>query len=219
MKAKEFLRNNGLFLTFFLAFLLSLCVGQLLTGLRVSNEDLAQHGWPAQSLLQYLGSGHFLEATLENWESEFLQMFAFVLATAWLFQKGSAESRDPAEVARPMHPLSPGSPWAAKRGGWIKAAYSHSLSGAFLLCFLASFWLHAVGGAREYNHETLLHGGASFVSAAAYMGTARFWFESFQNWQSEFLSIAAMVLFSIHLREKGSSQSKPVESPHERTGS
>jgi hypothetical protein len=214
---KTFFRDNGLTLLFMLLFLVTLFGGQLFTGMKVYNQDLLEHGRLPGTLLAYLGSGHFLEATMENWESEFLQMFAFVLATAYLFQRGSAESHDPDETFSP-HPVQAHSPWPVRRGGWMRKAYGHSLSAAFLLCFLASFWLHAVGGAREYNQEMLEHGGGEWVSAWTFMGTAQFWFESFQNWQSEFLSIAAMVFFSIYLREKGSSQSKPVESSHAKTG-
>jgi hypothetical protein len=214
---KRFLRNNGLFLSFFLVFLLSL-FGQFLTGARVFNEDLREHGQGVRTLAQYFRSGHFLEATMENWESEFLQMFAFVFATARLYQRGSAESRDPDEGRAPARRANPGSPWPVRRGGLAKRFYGHSLSTAFFVCFLASLWLHAVGGAREENREALLHGGSRLVTAWRFMTTSRFWFESFQNWQSEFLSVAAVVVLSIFLREKGSPQSKPVESPHSETG-
>jgi hypothetical protein len=43
-------------------------------------------------------------------------------------------------------------------------------------------------------------------------------FESFQNWQSEFLSLAVMVV-SIFLRQRSSPESKPVDAPHRETGS
>jgi hypothetical protein len=213
---KNFFRDNGLTL-FFMALFLASLFGQAFTGLTVHNQDRLEHGGIPEGILAYLVSGHFLEATLENWESEFLQMFAFVLATAYLFQRGSAESNDP-DAAESPHPVHRFSPWPVRKGGWMRKAYGHSLSIAFLLCFLASFWLHAVGGAREYNEELLEHGGGPLVSAWGFMGTAQFWFESFQNWQSEFLSVAAVVVFSIYLREKGSSQSKPVESSHAKTG-
>jgi hypothetical protein len=51
-----------------------------------------------------------------------------------------------------------------------------------------------------------------------YVGTSRFWFESFQNWQSEFLAVGALVVLSIWLREHGSPESKPVHSAHGDTG-
>lgn len=215
---KRFFRDNGLTLFFLVLFLGCLFGGQLFTGFAVHNQDLLDHARAPETLLAYLGSGHFLEATMENWESEFLQMFAFVLATAYLYQRGSAESNDPDETASP-HPVHRESPWAVRRGGWIRKAYGHSLSAAFFLFFLGTFWLHALGGAREHNQEALRHGGGEVVSTLGFMGTSQFWFESFQNWQSEFLSVFAVVVFSIYLREKGSSQSKATESSHAKTGS
>ena len=47
-----------------------------------------------------------------------------------------------------------------------------------------------------------------------YLGTAQFWFESLQNWQSEFLAIAAMVILTIYLRQSHSPESKAVNTPH-----
>jgi hypothetical protein len=104
-----------------------------------------------------------------------------------------------------------------RRGGFILTLYEHSLSIAFFLLFLASITLHALSGAGDYNQEQAEHGQPP-VSALAYAGTSRFWFESFQNWQSEFLSIALVVLLSIFLRQRGSPESKPVDSPHHETG-
>ena len=218
MKKRSFFRDNGLTILFMLVFIATLFGGQLLTGARVYNQELMDHGLPPVDLPSYFLSSHFLEATMENWESEFLQMFAFVLATAWFFQRGSAESHDPDKKQEDAH-RKRNSPWPVRRGGWVLNIYGHSLSLALFLCFLASFWLHARGGAGEYNQEILEHGGGPLVSTLGFIGTSQFWFESFQNWQSEFLSVAAMVIFSIFLREKGSSQSKPVEAPHSKTGS
>jgi hypothetical protein len=215
---RNFFRDNGLTLVFLLLFAGTLFGGQLLAGVRVYNDDLIEHGQAAIGLLEYLGTGHFLEATMENWESEFLQMFAFVLATAWLFQRGSAESNDPDKSSAEEGIVKRNAPWPVKQGGWVLKLYEHSLSLAFFLCFLGSFWLHARGGAGEYNQDLLEHGGGPLVTTWSFMATSQFWFESFQNWQSEFLSVAAMVAFSIWLREKGSSQSKSVEAPHSKTG-
>jgi hypothetical protein len=219
MRAKRsFLRDNGLTLLFLLFFFPTLFLGQMITGARVYNQDLMEHGQAAIGMWEYFRSGHFLEATMENWESEFLQMFAFVLATAYLFQRGSAESHDPDEKSDPHKPIKRNSPWPVRRGGWVLRLYEHSLSLAFFVCFLVFLWLHAYGGAIDYNEEILDHGGGQLVTTWTFMKTSQFWFESFQNWQSEFLSVAAMVAFSIWLREKGSSQSKPVEAPHSETG-
>ena len=104
-----------------------------------------------------------------------------------------------------------------RRGGWVLTLYEYSLSLAFFLLFLVSFFLHAVSGRLQYNEEQLLH-GAPQVSLGGYMTSSRFWFESFQNWQSEFLAIGCMVVFSIYLRQRGSPESKPVDAPHSETG-
>jgi len=39
-----------------------------------------------------------------------------------------------------------------------------------------------------------------------------------ENWESEFLTVGAMAVLSIYLRQRGSSQSKPVGQPHDATG-
>jgi len=218
---KQLWRDNGLSLTLFGLFLLFL-VGQALTGWRDEVNDLSAHGRHAIPLLEYLGSGAFLEATMENWESEFLQMSAYVIFTVFLYQKGSSESKDPnrKEVVDrdprvvPRHEDMPG---PVRAGGWRLWWYERSLSLALLGLFLLAFGLHAVGGAAHYNEEQMLH-GESRLSVLAYMASARFWFESFQNWQSEFLAIAVMVVLSIFLRQRGSPESKPVDSPHHSTG-
>ena len=219
---RKVLRNNGLSIVLGLLFLLSL-IGQAAAGLYTYNEEQQEHGQPTVGFVDYLASSHFLEAVAENWESEFLQMFAFVLLTAFLFQKGSAESRDPDEkepVERDPRKSrnKKDAPGPVKKGGLILKLYEYSLSLAFLLLFLVSFTLHAIGGAAEYNESQREHGSAEVVSTLEYIGTSRFWFESFQNWQSEFLAVAAMVVLSIFLRQRGSPESKPVDSPHSETG-
>ncbi len=221
---RRFLRDNSLSLVIFGLFFALLFVAQMLTGERDHNEDRREHGRPPLSMKQYLRSDHFLEATMENWESEFLQMAAFIILSAMLFQRGSAESRDPDTRNEEInedpaaHRLDPRAPWPVRRGGpvllWL---YSHSLSGAFLLLFLLSFWLHALGGVGQYNEEETLHGGTP-LNIWQFMATSKFWFQSFQNWQSEFLAIGCMIVFSIWLRERGSPESKPVHAPHDETG-
>jgi hypothetical protein len=105
-----------------------------------------------------------------------------------------------------------------RKGGFILKLYENSLSLAFLLLFLVSFVLHAVGGVGEYNQDQAEHGVRQHISAVEYMATSRFWFESLQNWQSEFLAVGSMVLLTIFLRQRGSAESKPVDSPHRQTG-
>jgi hypothetical protein len=221
---RRFFRENGLSLVLFSLFFLILVFGQTLTGHREYNADQREHGRQEVGYAEYLGSSHFLEATMENWESEFLQMFLYVVLTIFLYQKGSSESKKPdEEEAVDRDPRQSknkkDAPWPVRRGGFVLKIYENSLSLAFLLLFLVTFYLHAVGGAVEYNEDQKEHGQTVEVSTFGYMGTSRFWFESFQNWQSEFLAIGSMVLLSIWLRQKGSPESKPVDSPHSETGS
>ncbi len=218
---RRFLRNNGLSLTVFALFAITV-VGQALTGLHEHNADQQAHGGPPLDLPAYLASGHFIEAIAENWESEFLQMAAYVLLTVFLFQRGSSESKkldEPEAVDRDPRTSKkkPGTPWPVRRGGFMLRIYENSLSLAFVFLFLLSFWLHVVGGTKLYSEERLEHGGSA-VTAMQYLATPQFWFESLQNWQSEFLSLAAMVWFSIFLRQRGSPESKPVDAPNEQTG-
>ena len=215
-------RENGLSIVL-LALFAATMAAQIVTGMWTYNQDQREHGEPAVGLLEYLTTGHFIEVTAENWESEFLQMAMFLILTASLRQKGSAESKklegeddvdkDPAESRD-----DPEAPWPVRKGGVALWLYSRSLGISFLLLFLVSFLLHAAGGAREFSQEQAAHGGSP-VSMMAYMGTSRFWFESMQNWQSEFLSLAAMVILTIWLRQRGSPESKPVAYPHYKTAS
>ncbi|HKG47505.1 MAG TPA: DUF6766 family protein [Pyrinomonadaceae bacterium] len=219
---RKILRENGLSIVLGLLFFLAL-IGQASAGLYTYNQEQQEHGQPAVDFLNYLGSSHFLEAVAENWESEFLQMFAFVVLTACLFQKGSAESKkldeeEPVDRDPRKSRKQKDAPWPVRKGGLILTLYEYSLSLLFLLFFLIAFTLHAVGGAAEYNESQREHGSTEVVSTMAYMGTSRFWFESFQNWQSEFLAVGAMVVLSIFLRQRGSPESKPVDSPHSETG-
>jgi hypothetical protein len=208
------LANVGLFLVFF--------GGMILSGASSYSDDQLAHGEPAVTIAEYLGTGAFVEATFENWESEFLQMGMYVILTVFLFQKGSSESkpmgRDAPQDQDPRDAtIKDSTPWPVKRGGVVLKLYEHSLSIMFLLLFLASFALHAIGGADDYNSEQESHGQPT-VTVLGYLATSRFWFESFQNWQSEFLAVAVLVGTSVYLREKGSPESKPVAEPHYETG-
>jgi hypothetical protein len=213
-----FFYRNGLTLVF-LGLLLIALGGQAYTGWLEFNEELSERGGPSISFLPYLVSDHFLEATFENWESEFLQMASFVCLTIWLRQKGSAESKDldkPEAVDREPQ-QHPDAPWPVKKGGVILFLYKRSLSLAFVFLFMVSFVLHFVGSRGAYNAEQqVMHKPAE--SVGEYLLNKRFWFESFQNWQSEFMSVAAIVFLSIYLRQQGSPESKPVDAPHSETG-
>jgi hypothetical protein len=195
-------------------------IGQGLAGHRSFNEDRREHGRTAIGLAAYLRSGHFLESVFENWESEFFQMGAFVLLTIFLRQKGSSASKAVDESTFPRRVRSSAkrnAPWPVRRGGWALRIYRHSLTLALLLLFLGSFVGHAAGGAASYSEEQTDHGGQP-VTVLGYVATPRFWFESFQNWQSEFLSVAVLITLSIYLRQEGSPQSKEVAEPHAKTG-
>jgi hypothetical protein len=219
---RRIFRNNGLSLVLFGLFFFTFLFGQSLVGCQEYNNQQQEHGQLTIAYSEYLTSSHFLEATMENWESEFLQMFFFIILTVFLYQRGSAESKDPdgEEVDRDPRKSrnKKGAPWPVRKGGWILKIYEHSLSLAFLLLFLGSFFLHAVGGAGEYNDDQREHGRPLRVTTSEYMATSRFWFESLQNWQSEFLAVGSMVVLTIFLREKGSKESKPVDTPHHETG-
>ena len=208
------LANLGLFVIFF--------GGMALSGVQAYNDDQLMHGETAVSFWQYLGTGDFIEATFENWESEFLQMGMYVVLTAFLFQKGSSESK-PLEEPSPQDEdprtarKTARTPWPVRRGGMVLVLYENSLTILFFTLFAASLALHAVGGASAYSQEQLAHGGTG-ANPLQYLATAQFWFESFQNWQSEFLAVAFIVGASVYLRQRGSAESKPVSAPHEETG-
>jgi hypothetical protein len=213
------LRDNALSLTMLGIFLVLLFL-QSVTGWRVSTADDAQHRRPTQSYGRYLRSGHFAEATFENWESEFLQMGAYVLFTAFLLQRGSPESKkpdgDPSDADPRESADDPKAPWPVRRGGLALKLYEHSLSSALLLLFLLSFVGHLLGGHVEYNQQQLAHGEAP-VSLWSFLSSAQLWFQSFQNWQSEFLAVFALAVLGIFLRERGSPESKPVAASHAET--
>lgn len=194
----------------------------LLTGWSVYDHELADHAANLIGLAAYAKSGHFLSALFENWESEFLQMSAYVILTAFLFQRGSSESKDPDKPAdQDENPAlkqdDAEAPWPVRVGGFAQAVYSYSLGIAFGFLFVLTFGLHLRYSAEAKNAEAMMHGQPA-VSIAEHLVSAQFWFESLQNWQSEFLSTAVIVVLSIFLRFRGSPESKPVAAPHAQTG-
>jgi hypothetical protein len=219
---RRFIRDHSLSIVALGAFLVIWFVGQAWAGHRAFNEEQHAHGEPAVSFGEYLTRADFGEATFENWESEFLQMGVYVLLTAWLVQKGSAESKpaagDPSLDADPReHRNDPGAPWPVRRGGWVLRIYEHSLSIAMLGLFVLAFAGHLVTGARAFNAEQVAHGEPT-VSLLGYLFRSQFWFQSLQNWQSEFLAVGTLVVLSVYLRQRGSPESKPVHAPHASTG-
>ncbi len=213
------LRENGLSITLFALFAVFL-VGQTIVGQATYNQQRTQLGLSPLSYLDYLVCGQNIEAIFENWESEFLQMGCNVLFAAFLFQKGSAVSKKldgSSGSGGQARSSGPDAPWPARQGGWVRAVYAHSLSIAFFALFIMSFLAHAVGGRLEYNVEQVQHGEAA-VSFVGFLTTSTFWFQSLQNYQSEFLALGAMVVLSIFLRQDGSPQSKPLDAPMSQTG-
>lgn len=204
---KRFFRNNGLSLVLGLMFLV-FWAAQSVAGFYVFNGEQVQHGSATVSYPAYLTSGHFWQATGENWESEFLQMGFYVILTTFLFQKGSSESNDPDEAEALAKKRQ------EKQVSWV---YRNSLSLAFLGLFVAAFVVHATGGLEEFNQERAEHGEPA-ETMAGFLGGSEFWFQSFQNWQSEFLAVLSIVLLSIFLRQDGSPESKGVDDPHSKTG-
>nr|WP_051069081.1 DUF6766 family protein [Mesorhizobium metallidurans] len=189
-------------------------LGMIWSGQAAHNKELAEHGSPALRLLAYMASGNFLSGLFENWESEFLQMTAYVMLTAMLFQRGSAESRDPDNPDRPNDEFPA---TTRRRNPVFSWLYSYSLGIALALLFIASFVLHWWASLMAANEEALLHGG-EVQTLSGYLLDAQLWFESFQNWQSEFMSTAVLVVLSIFLRHKGSPESKPADAANSETG-
>lgn len=216
----RFFRDIGLTIVLMLLFIGSI-IGHWLTGWRFENETLAQHGEAPITLAQFTTDPQFLSTVFENWESEFLQMSAYVVLTAFLFQKGSAESADPDEPSRDGRlenaRFAPDAPAPVRKGPAARWLYAHSLGIALLILFAISFVLHWLFSARLAADEAALHGEAA-ETFGQYLTSPQLWFESFQNWQSEFLSTAVLVVLSIWLRQKDSPESKPVTASNKKTG-
>src|SRR3954463_6473053 len=222
-RLKRFLTQNALTL-FFLVLLVLALAGQALSGVEEFNADQLSSGGAQISLGRYLTSSQFATDVAENWQSEFLQFFLYIFITVWLVQRGSPESKKPAEAgvesderqkagAR-AEGASP--PWAAARG-WRLALFSRSLGLLMGALFLLSWLAQSIAGLSAYNADQL----ADYqdpVSWTGYVTSADFWNRSLQNWQSEFLAVAAMCVLSIYLRQRGSPESKPVGSAHQTTG-
>jgi hypothetical protein len=213
---RRFLRVNGLSIALLALFFLSWC-GQFFAGFHSFNSDLLEHGRSQITMPSYFFSSHFWESTFENWESEFLQMAFFVVLTAFLYQRGSSESNplpeERAEKKTYKRKYFVGRPFARK-------IYENSLSLALFLLFLISFVGHLLSGVKEENlYRSMVPVPQPPLSVGGFLRDSKFWFQSWQNWQSEFLSVAIIVILSIFLRQKGSSQSKEVDEPHLHTKS
>jgi hypothetical protein len=221
MRIRQGVKDHALTLALMGLFLAAL-VGESITGLHAFNADQRAHHEAAVSYGTFVRTGRFGETTFENWESEFLEMGTYVLLTVWLVQRGSAESKapeeEPFEGEDPRrHRHDPDAPWPVRRGGPVLWLYERSLSIALFTLFGLAWLLHLVTGAHAYNAEQVAHGEAT-ISTWAFAKSAQFWYQSFQNWQSEFLGVVTLVVLSIFLRQRGSPESKAVHVPHSATG-
>ena len=210
---------------FFLALFLASLIGQAIAGYYEFNDHQTQHDEPTLSFGRYVVSSDFGADMLENWQSEWLQFWVFALATVWLVQKGSNESkplddagRETDEQQRVGPHAQSNSPRWAKVKDWRLTLYSNSFFVVMGLIFLLTWLANSFASWTVFNDEQAAHGDPE-VSWSSYMGSADFWERSLQNWQSEFLAVGTMVVFTIYLRQRGSPESKPVGAPHEETGS
>jgi hypothetical protein len=210
---------------FFLAIFLLALVGQSVVGLLAYNDEQRAHGEHGLSYGRYLVSSDFGGNVMENWQSEFLQFTLIVLATVWLVQRGSTESKplqdagpESDEDARVGKHAPRDAPRWAKVKDWRLRVYENSLVLAMLGVFLGSWLAQSLTNWRMFNDEQTQHGEAA-VPWLTYVGNPDFWNRTLQNWQSEFLAVATMTAFAIYLRQRGSPESKPVGAPHEETGS
>jgi hypothetical protein len=222
-RLREWLRNHSLTLAF-TGLLLGALVGQALTGLAGYNEQARDAQLPTLSLLQYLTSSQFAVDVAENWQSEYLQFLLYILLTVWLIQVGSPESKKPEDRGLETFKeqkigssATATSPRPARATGWKLTLFSHSLGLVMGLVFLGSWSAQFVAGRSAYNAEQIQDLQAP-LTWSQYLQAPDFWNRTFQNWQSEFLAVATMVVFSIYLRERGSPESKPVGTSHESTG-
>ena len=222
-------REQGLTL-FFLAIFLAALAGQAIAGFHLYNADQIEHarllGQAPETISfgRYLTSSHFAQATTENWQSEYLQFSLYVIATVWLVQKGSTESKKPGEEGRESDEeqkvgryADPDSPRWARVGGWRTRLYENSLLLVMTVISLWSWFGQSVSGWSEYNADQLDH-KQPVVSWLGYITSSDFWFTTLQNWQSEFLAVGSFAAFTVYLRQRGSPESKPVGAAHTDTG-
>lgn len=213
------IRDHTLSLVFAALFLAALA-GQSVVGLAAFNEEQVAHGAAAVGWSSFVTSSAFVVDVAENWQSEYLQFFLFILATVWFVQKGSPESKRPGQegtgtdreqlVGRHARPDSPA--WA-RVAGWRLWVYSNSLLLVMGAVFLLSWLAQAVAGRVVHNQDQLRHGQEQ-VTLGDYLASPDFWNRTLQNWQSELLAVGSMVALSVYLRQRGSAESKPVGMPH-----
>jgi hypothetical protein len=220
---RSWIRDHSLSL-FFLVIFLAALVGQAIAGHILHNEEAMAHSGETLSFWRYVRSSDFGNAVMENWQSEYLQFLLFMLATVWLVQRGSPESKEPAQAGRgsdQKHQIGgyaqPDSPKWAKVGGFRTAIYSNSLLIVMAIIFFGSWFAQSVTGWTAFNAEQVDHQETT-VSWLTYIGSADFWEATLENWQSEFLAVGSFAAITVFLRQRGSPESKPVGAPHDATG-
>jgi hypothetical protein len=221
---RRFLRENSLSIFFGILFLASI-VAQSIAGWKDFNEELLAHDDAPITYGRYLYSSEFGAALMENWQSEFLQFFFYIAATIWFLQKGSNESKkldeaglESDEQQRVGRWAGRNSPKLARSQGLLHRLYANSLLLVMGAIFLASWFAESVTAWTVFNADQLDH-EESAVGWMKYLTTPDFWEKSLQNWQSEFLAVGTMAIFTVYLRQRGSPESKPVGAPHDETGS
>jgi hypothetical protein len=221
--ARRFVREQGLTLFFGAIFVLAL-FGQAVSGHADYNAALLTDGLHPISFARYVTSAAFATDVTENWQSEYLQFLLYVVATVWLLQKGSPESKplDKAGIESDQDQMvgehaTADSPAWAKAGGLRQVVYARSLGLVMGAIFLLCWFVQSISGQAAYNDEQLRQLQAP-VSYLGYLHQPDFWSRTFQNWQSEFLAVGSMAALSIYLRQRGSPESKPVGAAHESTG-
>ena len=221
-RARRHLRDNGLTLTF-LGLLLGAVIGQAFAGMAELNGEQRATGGATLSLAQYLVSSEFAVDIAENWQSEYLQFALYIVATTWLVQRGSSESKRLDEIGpgtdreqKTGRYAEPDSPAWARAGGWRTALYGRSLGAIMTFFFLMSLLAQSIAGRAAFNGQ-LLDRDQDTMSWWGYTTSADFWNRTFQNWQSEFLAVASMATFAVYLRQRGSPESKLVGAPHDAT--
>jgi hypothetical protein len=221
---KRFAKENGLALFFVALFLLAL-VGQSFAGLHAFNAERADHGNASISWWLYVTSSDFGGAVMENWQSEFLQFSLFIAATVWLVQKGSNESKRLGDAGRESKERQkigrytpPDGPRWARVDDFRTRIYENSLLVVMTAIFLGTWLAQSLNNWRMFNEEQREH-QAETVSWGRYLLGPDFWERTLQNWQSEFLAVGTMAVFTIYLRQRGSAESKPVGAPHSETAS
>jgi hypothetical protein len=221
---KRFLRESSLSLFFATIFLVTL-VGQSFAGQHAFNAEQVEHGADAVSWFMYVASVDYWCDVMENWQSEFLQFTAFLAATVWLVQKGSSESKkigdeglESDERQRVGRYAGADSPLWARVGGLRTTIYANSLVIVMGTIFLATWLAQSLNNWLEFNAERREH-DESTISWARYLIDPDFWARTLQNWQSEFLAVGTMAVFTVYLRQRGSPESKRVGAPHDETSS